>query len=346
MTKKSNKKFKCKQCGECCHMVIPITILDIHRIAKYQNKKDKDIFQKVVGGVSGICQLFTIAKKTNSDECIFLDKNDLCKIHEAKPNIGNFYQCSESSVRGEMDWTEHYRSLAQRAKLWEQSVAAKITEKYIEKNTKDWNREDYFKALNSIKENTKTKESQKLKLGRTQEGVVSMLYDCSECKKRGQCAQSTPITLDDIKRISEFLDISQEEFFNNYISSEKCVATGGLKLERKEHCILFDHIEQQCSVEEVKPLHCRFTTCPVRTGDSEVREALYLGSGTIQGQFRHQVSLQITREYVARHGVNYISRITEHFQNQLDRILEDPENMQEFMNNIKKYRYIDDTLQE
>lgn len=104
-----------------------------------------------------------------------------------------------------------------------------------------------------------------------------MIYDCSQCENRGACARETLITLDDIRRISDFLGKTWGEFFRTYIAPEISAESRSLKLKRNGRCIFF-HPEKKCSIEKVKPFHCRFTPCPIRTKTPEMMDALYLGS--------------------------------------------------------------------
>ncbi len=66
--------------------------------------------------------------------------------------------------------------------------------------------------------NTVIKDYQKIKLGHTNEGNLKVLaHDCSKCKRPGMCADETPITLDDIRRIVDHSDISWEVFFRDKV---------------------------------------------------------------------------------------------------------------------------------
>ena len=71
------------------------------------------------------------------------------------------------------------------------------------------------------------------------------------------------------------------------------VNTGGFKLRRSDHCIFF-YPDKHCTIKEVRPMHCRFTPCPHKTESDEVMGCLFLGSGRVEEQFRHQVALAMT----------------------------------------------------
>lgn len=344
-TQKETSEYKCHMCGKCCYMEIPLTLLDIHRIANHKNKKPAGIFTEVVGkNISEKSSLFTIRKKQNG-ACIFLADDDRCLIHEAKPIICRFYNCSIKERLEEMPWTATCKTQAQREKLWEQTVAAKITKTYIEKNGLDWNKKDYNKALRSIMDNIKLRETQKLKLGRSESGQpVGILYDCSQCKNKGACAHETIITLNDIRRICDQRAVSWKRFFDVYISPEISSVTGTLKLKRDQHCILYDPQKEGCTFEEIKPFHCRFTPCPNRTESAEMMNALFLGSGTLEEQYIHQVSLAITRAYVKRYKTDYNKHSVNQALKKIDQMINDSTKKETFFQKISKFRYVNDTL--
>ena len=58
------REYKCRQCGECCYQVIPLTIYDIHRIAISLGISDENAFKQSVAlqPVPNI-DIFTIKKK-------------------------------------------------------------------------------------------------------------------------------------------------------------------------------------------------------------------------------------------------------------------------------------------
>lgn len=331
-------------CGKCCYMEIPLTLLDIKRIADYKNVRVEKIFKEVTQNkISNRSSLFKISKNENQ-ACIFLAKDQSCSIHPAKPNVCQFYNCSFQPKTGEMPWTALYKTSNQRAKLWEQTVAAQITKVYIEKNNNAWNEKDFKKALNSIRQNIKINDNQKLKLGRASDGSpVAMLYNCENCDQRGVCASETIITIDDIHRICAQYNIDPKIFFKKYIDDDKS-STGSFKLKRDKHCILYDIERQECKVGEVKPFHCRFRPCPNRTKNSEMMDALFLGSGTVKEQFRHQVALAITREYIATHQTNYQKNRFSESLSEIDSVAKNPIKMKEFLQSISRFRYVDDTL--
>src|SRR6056297_4269147 len=199
-----NKTEKlCKQCGKCCHYEIPLTILDIHRIAQFLDESDQYIFEQYIQKdyISEKAGLFAIQKKENR-ACSFLDEQNRCTIHEAKPRTCEFFICSHLESKEEMPWTAEFNELFEQAKLWEQSIASMVTKAYIKKNNTKWNETDFYKSLLSIYENIKTEDTEKIKLASNgNKCPVGLVYDCTKCSKKGACAEETIITIDDMRRI-------------------------------------------------------------------------------------------------------------------------------------------------
>lgn len=334
---------ECRMCGKCCTLEIPITLLDIHRIAEFRKEEEREVFEAATQGrISSLTSLLMI-RKNETGACIYFSNENGCTVHPAKPNICRFYSCSLDRKQGVMSWTATCRTPSQRARLWEQSMAVMVTRAYLEKNGPKWNETDYHAALGGIFNNIPIRETQKLKLARNAEGnPLAMIYDCSRCEKRGAMATETPVTLDDICRISDYLDIGAEDFFGMFIASETSDSTGGLKLKRDVRCIFFDPVKH-CRIKDVRPLHCRFTPCPKRTATPEMMDALYLGSGTVEEQFRHQVAMALTREYVHDNGVRYNHDGYSKTLRRIDGTAKSAFELKAFCEQIARYRYVDDT---
>jgi len=331
-------------CGECCHFEIPITLLDIHRMARYLDMADKKVFEEYIQDkVSSQSSLFMI-RKNEERSCIFLTDENRCAIHKAKPKACRFFTCTQNSSKHVLPWTATCTDPAQRADLWEQSVAAMMTRAYVKENGTTWNDADYYKAILGIYDNVVVSDRQKLKLARNKDGApLAMIFDCSQCEKRGTCARETPITLDDIRRITKHLGLTWKAFFRDRVAPEPSIHAGGLKLIRGEHCTFFDP-EEHCTIKEVRPAHCRFTPCPRKTKTDEMMDCLFLGSGRVEEQFRHQVALAMTREYVAESGVTYNKHLVKKLLRTIDRLASDRSEVDKFCEKIAPYRYVDDTL--
>ncbi len=334
----------CERCGECCHFEIPITLLDIHHMARYLDMADEKAFQEhIQDKVSSRSSLFMIRKNENR-ACVFLTDENRCAIHKAKPKACGFYVCTHNSNKEVLPWTATCTDPAARAELWEQSIAAMITKAYIKKNGAAWNDADYYKAIVSIYDNVVISNRQKIKLARNKAGAsLAMIYDCSQCEKQGACAKETPVTLDDIRRITAHLGVARKAFFREKIASEPSISTGGFKLIRDKHCIFF-HPEKHCTIEKVRPRHCHFTPCPRKTKGDEMWDSLFLGSGTVEEQFRHQVALAVTRQYIAECGVTYNKHVIKKLLGTIDHLASDNSELEIFCKKIAPYRYVDDTL--
>lgn len=340
----TNVDLSCKRCGQCCRFEIPITLLDIHRMAEYLKVTDQKIFDKYIQNkISSRSSLFMI-RKNKQGICLLLSVDKQCAIHPAKPRACEFFACSLDFGDKIMPWTIIGVDISQHAKLWEQSVAAEITKAYIRKNQTVWNAIDYQKALNGIFDNIVVRDSQKFKIGRDKEGnLLSMIYDCSRCKKRGTHAVETPITLDDIRRVTSHLELSWPTFFNRYIASKPGQNSGCLKLIRNRHCIFFQP-GRHCTIKNVRPMHCRFTPCPKRTRTNDMMDFLFLGSGTVEEQFRHQVAMNVTRQYIVECGTEYNKQVIKVLLKKMDTILCDHKELADFCRKLAPYRYIDDTI--
>jgi Fe-S-cluster containining protein len=335
-------KQECRMCGKCCSYEIPLTLLDIHRIAVLLDEDPCAIFeahvQKDISKTSG---LFMIRKKDNK-ECLFLKDDTTCGVHAVKPMACRFYVCTLDNENPVMAWTARCTEEVDRNALWEQSVASTLTKAYIEKNGANWNETDYRKAVESILQHIVMKPTQKLKLSKNHEGTpLAMLYDCASCAQRGACAKETPITLDDVRWISLELGMNYKTFFHTKIALSASTTTGCLQLVRRPHCIFFDP-RKHCTIESVRPLHCRFTPCPLRTVDSDLKDRLYLGSGTVEEQFRHQVALSVTRDYVAEWGTQFQKQAFKKALKRIDRLLSDRDSFQDFCERLTPFRYVED----
>jgi Fe-S-cluster containining protein len=82
---------------------------------------------------------------------------------------------------------------------------------------------------------------------------------CFVCKRCGACCKGrdVPLTLDDIFRLSEFIGMAPDEFFNEYCvevaKSDNTVALPFLRRDSESCCFLEDNI---CQVHFVKPSAC------------------------------------------------------------------------------------------
>lgn len=334
---------RCRQCGKCCHAEIPLTIPDVHRIAQQLGCSDRQAFERSVQAeISGRTWLFMI-RKTEQRACVFLREDNLCSIHEGKPWICRTYDCG-SPTRADSPVTVlecagddcHLR-------LWEQSVARSLTEAYGRAHGARWHEWDYHRALSEFQEMTAQGDFKHVKLGRHENGIpMAMVYDCSECERRAAGAVETPVTLLDIARIARHLGIQVPDVFRDKLVARPSKLTGGLMLRRNGTCIFHDKTGC-CSIEKARPMHCRFVACPLRANSSNgLADRFYLGSGTVQEQYRHQIALAFTRDYVAQFGVVYSPKAFEAALGRIEAAAADSYEYRQFCRKIAAYRYTDD----
>ncbi len=334
----------CQKCGKCCYFEIPLTILDIHRIAQYLNINDQKVFDVYVSdNISERSGLFSITKKQDR-ACMFLGTDKYCTIHNQKPAACRFYICSRADKKDMIPWTAEYSDLFEQAKLWEQSIASMITRAYIKKNGTAFNEADFMKSLLSIYDNILVNEQQKIKLARDDNNCpMGMVYDCSSCPTKGKCAKETVVSLDDLRKIQEYTGISWKNIFRKKVDDNQS-KTDDLQLIRKGHCTFFDTEEGRCLIEEAQPAHCRFTPCPQRVKSDNQYDCFYLGAGSVEEQFRHQVSLAITKEYTRKYGTQYNSMGVKEGLKKIDSLLSNHIGFDDFCSKIASYRYVDDCI--
>ncbi len=335
---------QCNACGQCCYYEIPLTILDIHRLANHLNIDDRTAFDNYIQqGISKKSGLFMIAKKQDHS-CVFLDETKKCSVHNHKPQTCEFFFCNNNKEVNVMPWTSNCITTAQQQKLWEQSVASQLTRKYIERNGTEWHEQDFNKSLLSIYDNIVTDRDQKLKLARLPENhPVGMIYNCKTCVNKGACAKETLITLPDMKRIMKRLDISWKTLFNEKLEQNISKISGTFKLYRDIHCVFFDS-QEHCTLGDAQPRHCKFTPCPQKAKDPKIYESFYLGTGSIEEQFQHQVAIAVTHEYIEENGMACIPSVIEEKLEKYEYYVSNKTGFKEFCKRIANYRYVDDTL--
>jgi hypothetical protein len=224
--------------------------------------------------------------------------------------------------------------------MWEESVAREITRAYIDKHGTTWDEKDFLAAVASLSERIKVRENQTLKVGRDPSGApLGVVYDCSRCSSPGEQARETPVTLDDIRRMADVLGTSMAACFDRYLDAAPSSQTGGLKLRRRPRCVLLDPALERCTLGQARPRHCLFTPCPLQVLDGSAFDALYLGSGSVREQFRHQAALALTREYVAAREVAYSQEAVRRSLERLDRITDDPSEQERFAARLAPFRY-------
>ncbi len=85
---------ECKRCGECCSNEIPLTLYDLHRLARLLDIPPRAVFERYIQAeVSPNSSLYMIRKHPDHG-CIFLNAEQQCTVHDAKPRACEFYLCN------------------------------------------------------------------------------------------------------------------------------------------------------------------------------------------------------------------------------------------------------------
>ncbi len=101
--------FECTNCGLCCKANrIPLREEDIERLQEQGYELDQ-LFEEISPvlissqNIDGnFIKAYILRKKPFSNECIFLDENNMCKVHEFKPLACRIYPFA---IRKETDST-------------------------------------------------------------------------------------------------------------------------------------------------------------------------------------------------------------------------------------------------
>ncbi|MDY6865541.1 MAG: YkgJ family cysteine cluster protein [Halobacteriota archaeon] len=309
----SQKGSSCKNCGRCCHYVVPATLHDIYRIARFMNISDKDVFDEYIEGtISKEHTLFKIKRRENT-ACAFLTDENFCSIHPAKPRTCKFFVCNPPKEdEPKSCWLGSCTHSKPNFELLEFSIAIELTKAFIIRNKGGWNEAEYSSAIYDLKKRINDSRSKRVALLRDFAGrPIIKTFDCDLCDVFESDEVETPVTLEDIKRIMCHLNLDGKTFFDEYLSLKPSKITGGLKLIGGRNCIFRSPDGISCKIEKAMPIHCRNTFCPAHIYDYKLWERKLHGIGTIEEQFRSQVALSITREYVAQCGTVFNGPIFE-----------------------------------
>lgn len=77
-----NNDFECKQCGNCCSCILPLSNKEIERIKNYIHKN------KINPNTAN-----NILQKEFVDKCPFLNEQNKCSIYEVRPEICRWFRC-------------------------------------------------------------------------------------------------------------------------------------------------------------------------------------------------------------------------------------------------------------
>ena len=335
----------CKRCGRCCSYEIPLTLLDISRLAKATNLTTETVFKKFIdiGQVTAGQGLFKLSKN-ESGACVFLHETNICSLHEHRPWTCAAYFCQLDRNHNSVSWVSFCSSPQERRSLWAQAVAVETTKAYIEEYGAQWKPEPFHRALARITDFLEESPDKKVRLARKPDGApIAMAFDCSTCENRGREAHETIVSLDDIERLCKLLKTTPRRFFQRYINSEISTTSGCLQL-RRNGCCIFHQENGQCSVKEAQPMHCQFVPCPKAVSSAEEADCYYLAGGSLQQQYRHQVALSITRGYAEKFGASFNEKHYRSALAKLNSLLSAKVGFEDFCEEVRPYRYIDDTL--
>ena len=330
----------CEMCGKCCKYDVPITLQDIDRISRKIGMNACQFFEKFIIPDRTTDKHLLLLKKKDDGYCLLFSENRTCTIHDSSPRACQFYNCKDRESSAFLIW-KHEKSIEEcRAILWEHSVSSLVTARYVQNNATIYNQDDFETAIQSIRGAIITKSTQKLKVSNLGTGhSFGIVYDCDSCKNRGECATETPVTLNDLKAIKDHLKIDWTHLMREHVSDEPS-SIGTFKLRREKNCVFFGR-DKYCSISAVKPMHCRFTCCPLKVTDPELRKCLYCSSGTIAEQFRHHVATIVTKRYVEEFGLTLNGEAIENAMSMITQFAEDENILNLFKKDVKDFRYFD-----
>lgn len=141
--------------------------------------------------------------------------------------------------------------------------------------------------------------------------------DRFECRQCGNCCRSDsmlPLTLDDIYRIADFLDMQPDEFFEQYC--KEMVIGGSVTpmayLSRENGCPFLK--DSLCSIHFVKPLLCKYMPSTIFGSHQYLRSKMPPGcdvqrarqgwkiNDTDAIKERYMVSMILTSIYYSNYG--------------------------------------------
>lgn len=324
----------CLRCAQCCRAEIPITLLDIHRISEGRHIPCEDTFNTIVANEKNVGTGIMQMKKNSTEACIFLNGNE-CSIHSFKPTVCQVFRCEqlEKQPDGSGDSIEARKRL-----FWESSVASEVTRRYIGENGVTFNALAFKKAMDAIIAHIVTRREQKLAYAMNGQGcALGEVFECASCEHHGQVAKETPLTITDIRHLSNGLHLTLNDIFNRFVNEIQSQYSGGLRLKRNRTCVFFNP-RTHCQVASFRPVHCRLTPCAKKYKDVQTYQCLFLGAGTLDEQFAHQVSIAATRQYVEICGTAYHAHHFAETEKIIAHRMTNPDLRQQFETSIAPYR--------
>ncbi len=337
--------FECKQDGLCCgQRRVPVTLVDVQRLAAHLEISPQEVLTEYIEcGSAGEERLLFLEKKADG-WCRFNTEDNRCGVHPAKPSACVVFVCDPAmkSIRG-YPWALMFGNPEGLAFIIERSIAQEVTGQYMEKHGTDWDEADFHDTLEEIEARVAAARHGVMKAARHPENRATFVtFDCGTCHLRASCCADRPLTLEDARVIARHLGLSLEDFFRESVSPTlEAKAEGLLSLERSEagHCTFLDAERLECAVRGHMPMHCRAMACPLMKLDAETFDRYFLGSGTLEEQYRHSVAVEVTRRYAAECGAAYDPAGIEKYLHVLDRLLADPDEFAAFRQYVAPYRY-------
>jgi len=207
-----NNQSKRKMKEKCCYMEIPLTLLDIHRIARFKKIKASSIEKEIVASkISENSSLYKIRKKEDGS-CQYLSQGK-CTIRDVRPNACRFYNFSMSPGYKIDPGLKGASNTAGQTKLLEHIIATKTTGLYIAEFGISFDNNYYQKSIQYIKEQLKTNRAYKLKIGKNSQSKVS-LENRSPATAYDIYPDDIHITLVDVLRAYKHLELKLEQVKN------------------------------------------------------------------------------------------------------------------------------------
>ncbi len=221
--------------------------------------------------------------------------------------------------------------------------ATRLAMAYLEGCVADGRDADYSEAVVSIRTQLGLDPDVRVTLARADDGGVrAVAFDCLDCTERQGCCREAPVTFDDIVRISAEAGTDLGAFFERHVAPRRSSIEPRLLALRNadtRRCPFLGVKTGQCGLE-TPPMHCRFLPCPMFAGAGLGAERFYLGSGTLEEHFRHQMALAVTAKYTGEFGVGYDPEAFERMSRLLDRLVSDQQEWRLFLETMAQHRHI------
>lgn len=286
---------------------------------------------------------FTQVANSN-DEAI---RGQLWEVEAAKRETRDYVR-QHGARWHEQDYRDALAAISQRieARLAVVSEATRLAMAYLEACAADGRDPDYVEAVASIRIELGLEPDARVTLARTDDGGVrAIVFDCPACTERPGCCREAPVTFDDIVRISAEAGMGLDEFFERYVAPRRSSIEPRLLAlcnADTQRCPFLEVETGQCGLE-APPMHCRFLPCLMFAGVGLGAERFYLGSGTLEEHFRHQMALAITAKYTGDFGAGYDRDAFERMSGLLNRLVSDPQEWRLFLETIAQHRHIGKT---